>query len=228
MNILVGRKESVIRDILDQLGRGYGFEFTDARAADAFTDEEIKSFDLVALEPNEIDAFVRRYNQVIPDGKIYHIYVSSASDEILLPQTQAVYVGANGGEASYSGVTVLHNISELSTFISTGKPRLECAAELEEYVMENYRRYDAELCSLHFNVEVSMPKAEIVGAYADIQDAVNGDEVVTKEPDGTNGTSFDAIGTDIYTGCCRDFLESLNDRDGLCRFSDGEQLDFIL
>ena len=102
-------------------------------------------------------------------------------------------------------------------------------------ICSEYRMYDVELSSSFFNVFVSMPKKDILNAYAEIQRHINGDVVcrvengqaLTSEPLVRNGEFEDA-----FTGNCKDFLESFNKNPNYTRICDSEYgpepIDFIL
>lgn len=128
--------------------------------------------------------------------------------------------------------------------------------ELKNHVKSEYAKYDTELNSLFFDIQVKMPQYDILQAYACIQKEINGDEVIRLSDPAINaentelptiqtirGTKEQLIPencyTDIYEGNCKDFLESFNDQEletGLCRIMDitekegvidGIKLDFI-
>ena len=90
--------------------------------------------------------------------------------------------------------------------------------ELEEKVRKEFWETDCEFCGGYFDLEVSMPKADILEVYADLQHDFNGD--VVSFPDDITG---------VYTGNCQEYLESCNDKPGYTRFDyvDGNQLDFV-
>ncbi|WP_026653529.1 hypothetical protein [Butyrivibrio proteoclasticus] len=100
--------------------------------------------------------------------------------------------------------------------------------ELVDHVLEEYRRCDAELNSLYFDFRVKMKKADILTAYAELQDIINGDAVVHLEGDKEADKLIpEGMYEDIYEGSCKDFLESLNDGNVFARFDDDERLEFI-
>lgn len=104
--------------------------------------------------------------------------------------------------------------------------------ELYKYVANDYCEYDQELSSLHFDVDVSMKKKDILEVYQQIQGDINGDEVCRLNNDGSEADDFIPEGEyeDIYTGNCKDFLESFNDKNIFARYCYGdrnEPLDFI-
>lgn len=118
--------------------------------------------------------------------------------------------------------------------ITTGK-------ELVEYVVDEYYKNTVELNSMFFDVEVEMKECEILSAYAEIQRVVNGDSVVRLTDiclagdRVLSGNVEDNLIPDgeyqgIYKGNCCDFLMQFNGHEkdtGLCRYCDGEKLDFI-
>lgn len=114
------------------------------------------------------------------------------------------------------------------------------ADELENYIYDEYRKYDTELNGLFFDVHVKMKEKDILRAYATIQKNINGDDVIrllepeieeTDEPnDNIWGIDADLIPEgeyeDIYEGNCKDFLESFNEKEletGICRVMDCEE-----
>lgn len=114
------------------------------------------------------------------------------------------------------------------------------ADELENYIYDEYRKYDTELNGLFFDVQVKMKEKDILRAYAAIQKNINGDDVIrllepeieeTDEPnDNIWGIDADLIPEgeyeDIYEGNCKDFLESFNEKEletGICRVMDCEE-----
>lgn len=115
---------------------------------------------------------------------------------------------------------------------------LETGKELETYVYDAYHDDDVELNSEFFDVQVKMPKKDILIAYANIQDTINGDAVVRLTNinlatfEGYVGrcdidtTEVDLIPEgeyeDIYEGNCKDFLKSFNfkeEKTGIYRLS---------
>ena len=113
--------------------------------------------------------------------------------------------------------------------------------DLENYILEEYNKDSVELSSLFFDVQVCMPKRDILEAYQSIQSLINGDYVgrfyIKKDKVGNivkceEREAFieDGEFEDIYEGNCKDFLKSFNGKEveiGFCRFDDGELLDFI-
>ena len=112
--------------------------------------------------------------------------------------------------------------------------------ELENYIYDEYRKYDTELNGLFFDVNVKMKEKDIIIAYANIQKNINGDDVIRllepeikHENDGDNyiwGIDADLIPENeyenMYEGNCKDFLESFNDKEldtGICRIMDCEE-----
>ena len=73
--------------------------------------------------------------------------------------------------------------------------------ELIKKVEDEYKKYDGKLTSWFFDFDVDMPADNILFAYAQIQNDINGDWVWYREVGGR------------YKGNCREFLESLNDRE---------------
>ena len=53
--------------------------------------------------------------------------------------------------------------------------------ELKNYILEEYHKYDVELSSLFFDVNVCMRESEILETYASIQKIINGDSVIQYE-----------------------------------------------
>ena len=88
--------------------------------------------------------------------------------------------------------------------------------DLVNRVVTDYENNSVELNSLYFDFEVNMPVRDILDAYAELQDSLNGDEVTFPE---------DVAGE--YTGNCMAFLESLNGVEGYARTTDGVLLDFV-
>ena len=114
--------------------------------------------------------------------------------------------------------------------------------ELENYILEEYDKYDVELSSLFFDVNVCMKESEILETYADIQEIINGDSVIRYKKILTDDNG-NVIGGDeaddfipegkyetIYDGNCKDFLQSFNGKEaitGFCRYDGEDLLDFI-
>ena len=120
---------------------------------------------------------------------------------------------------------------------------IKTGSELENYILEEYLKDNVELSSLFFDVMVSMKEKEILETYQSLQSIINGDCVMRLENiksdedgnviDGDEAEEFIPEGyyEDVFTGNCKDFLESFNGREaetGLCRYDEGELLDFIL
>ncbi len=105
--------------------------------------------------------------------------------------------------------------------------------EFFDHVMEEYRKDDVELSSLFFDFNIKMKKVDILETYAELQDTINGDDVVRME----NGGPVDELipageFEDVYEGNCKEFLERFNDGnivDGyvFARFDGDDCLDFI-
>ena len=109
--------------------------------------------------------------------------------------------------------------------------KITSGSELEDYILEEYYKYDVELNSLFFDVDVCMPEYEILEAYASIQNMINGDSVV-RIVNGEEVLDFIPSGMyeAIYDGNCKDFLESFNGKEketGFCRYDGEDLLDFI-
>ena len=111
---------------------------------------------------------------------------------------------------------------------------------LVEKVVDRYTDYDndTELNSLFFDFPVSMKKKDILQAYGEIQSKINGD-IVEQAKDGQNIPYYETCFADepefqeIYTGNCKEFLESFNDRDQFRRYDEDDdgvrwKLSFIL
>lgn len=104
---------------------------------------------------------------------------------------------------------------------------LKTAKELYDYVTQEYRKYDTELNGLFFDVPVQMPQYEILRAYQQLQEDINGDDVVLLKDEtefvlhggetGIFGTVIPIVAgsgfDEIYTGNCKEFLESFNDQE---------------
>ena len=106
---------------------------------------------------------------------------------------------------------------------------IESSKEFYDHVLAEYWRDTVELNSLHFDVYVKMKEKDIIETYAEIQCAINGDEVVRIE----NGIIQDDLIPEgeyetLYEGNCRKYLESFNTNPRFARFCDEEKLDFIL
>ena len=106
-------------------------------------------------------------------------------------------------------------------------------------VYKDYMNDDVELCGTFFDFEVSAPKSEILKAYAELQNDLNGDTVIrlrdaTEMPDirdrgatthvsGWKYEDEDESMSEIYTGNMKAFLESLEcqeEKTGWYRLSD--------
>lgn len=99
---------------------------------------------------------------------------------------------------------------------------LKSKKELYETVMNDYMNHDAELCGLFFNLHVEMKKGEILKAYAELMDRINGDDVTYPESQSLS---------EVYKGNCKDFLEGLNGEEGYHRYCYGnrdDEVDFVL
>ena len=95
-------------------------------------------------------------------------------------------------------------------------------------VFDDYKAHDAELSSLHFDFQVSMLESEILKAYAELQEIINGDKVVRIEQGCEQATLVpsDEFNT-LYKGNCKDYLEQFNGKGRFLRFNDDEVVDFI-
>jgi hypothetical protein len=106
-------------------------------------------------------------------------------------------------------------------------------------VYKEYLRDDVELCGEFFDFDVSAPKSELIRAYAELQETINGDTVIrlrdatempsiydrgaTTSVSGFTCEEPDEFMSEIYTGNMRDFLESMNGQEqktGWYRLSD--------
>ena len=127
--------------------------------------------------------------------------------------------------------------------------------EIKNKVYEDYKKESTELNSLFFDFYVKAPKKDLLEAYAEIQDTINGDKVMRLENPKIKGSDDrsriiisgnevdlipEGMYEDIYEGNYKDFLESFNYKEsgtGLCRVMDvekkednliiGTKLDFI-
>lgn len=128
----------------------------------------------------------------------------------------------------------LHEVNHCEPIILTS------GDELEDYILEEYDKYDTELNSLLFDVQVEMPEYEILEAYKSIQHLINGDfvgryHVIRQNGELLIGDEYDefipeGMYQSLYTGKAKDFLEKFNGREdstGFCRFDGEERLDFI-
>lgn len=120
--------------------------------------------------------------------------------------------------------------------------KITSGKELEDYILKEYSKYDVELSSLFFDVEVCMKESEILKAYANIQRIINGDSVI-RYKDITTDNEGNIVGGDeaedfipeekydsVYDGNCKDFLESFNGKEletGFCRYDEDNLLSFI-
>ena len=119
---------------------------------------------------------------------------------------------------------------------------IKTGSELENYILEEYSKNEVELSSLFLDVMVSDKEKEILETYQDLQSMINGDCVMRLENiksdedgnviDGDEAEEFIPEGSyeDVFTGNCKDFLESFNGREaetGLCRYDEDNLLDFI-
>lgn len=114
--------------------------------------------------------------------------------------------------------------------------------ELEDYVLQEYDKYDTELNHLFFDVQVNMLERDILEAYASIQHMINGDfviRVINPRLDNNGILLYDDEAEDLipdgkynsyYEGNCKDFLRSFNGKEcqtGFCRYDGDDLLDFI-
>ena len=116
---------------------------------------------------------------------------------------------------------------------------LTTCEDIYRKVYHDYLHDDVELSSSFFDFEVSAPKSELLRAYAELQDTINGDTVIrlrdaTEMPSiydrgaTTSVSGFvyeepDESMSEIYTGNMKAFLESLNGQEqktGWYRLSD--------
>ncbi len=89
--------------------------------------------------------------------------------------------------------------------------------DLVQGVINDYMMNEVELSSAYFDFEVDMPAADVLSAYAEIQETINGDIVTF--PEGVTG---------YVQGNCMNYLVSLNGKEGFVRTMDtGEVLDFV-
>jgi hypothetical protein len=106
-------------------------------------------------------------------------------------------------------------------------------------VYKDYLHDDVELCGEFFDFEVSAPKSELLKAYAELQETINGDTIVrlrdatemldikdrgaTTHVSGWGRDDADESMSEVYTGNMKDFLESLSGQEqktGWYRLSD--------
>jgi len=102
---------------------------------------------------------------------------------------------------------------------------------LVKRVLNEYYNEDTELNSLYFDFDVKMTKGDILTAYADLQDTINGD-VVARYENGEEQEQLipenEADFNTVYEGNCKDFLESFNEgQDRFRRYCDEERLMFV-
>ena len=87
--------------------------------------------------------------------------------------------------------------------------------ELRKKVHDDFWNDSAEFCAAYFDFDVSMPIADILEVYADLQADLNGDDVTY--PGNVEGE---------YAGNCMDFLLSCNGKPGYTRMDYDESIDF--
>lgn len=117
-------------------------------------------------------------------------------------------------------------------------------AEIVDKVLTDYRKYDTELSGEFFNFQVRATEADILEAYAYLQEMINGDYVtrlsdikISYDSDSdthvATGHECELVTPEqrvtVYEGNCKAFLESFNGHDremetGLCRFIDGDDV----
>ena len=88
-------------------------------------------------------------------------------------------------------------------------------------VTDDYYSHETEINGLFFDFPVEMPKGEILEAYAELMDHINGDEVIYPTSPSLS---------EVYKGNCKDFLEGFNGAEGYHRYCWGdreEELDFV-
>ena len=100
--------------------------------------------------------------------------------------------------------------------------------DLKEYIRLAYNHYGTELNASYFDIYVIMKERDIITAYAELQNELNGDECVRIE----KGYFCDSLIPEgefeqEYKGNCEDFLLSLNSDKRFCRFCDDEKLSFV-
>ncbi len=91
-------------------------------------------------------------------------------------------------------------------------------------VLEDYKKYDAELSSLHFNFNVHMRGSEILKAYSVIQKIVNGDIVIRVNKKGKRIPLSIGTEDEYYEGNCQTFLESFNKKPDFLRITDEDEI----
>ena len=94
--------------------------------------------------------------------------------------------------------------------------------ELCKVVLQDYCAHDTELNGLFFDFPVEMEKKEILEAYVELMNRINGDDVTYPESQSLS---------EVYKGNCKDFLEGLNGEEGYHRYCYGnrdDEVDFVL
>ena len=102
-------------------------------------------------------------------------------------------------------------------------------SDLINHATSEYIKDDVEFSASFFDVEVSMPKKNIIYAYAECQTKINSDECVCIDK-GMRLEDIIPAGEfeDIYTGNCKDFLLTLNNDVRFHRFTnEGEEVEFV-
>ena len=143
----------------------------------------------------------------------------------------------DGGEyANTLTLQIFDGDNVLLSYQVANAVQITSCTELYEAVMYEYRKYDTELNSLFFDLDVRMKKSDILLTYAALQHDINGDEVARYE-DGVkqeeNGLLDALIPSgepefdEIYEGNCKDYLENLNGQDRFRRYDGDCRLEFI-
>lgn len=167
--------------------------------------------------------------------KKFHVYTGN-----YIVSQKSVFEGDNA-----KGSACLQVLMDL---LAEMRPVCCTKTEIIDKVVADYRKYDTELSGEFFDFQVRATEADILEAYAYLQEMINGD-YVTRLSDikisyDTDSDIYVATGHEcelvspeqrsaVYEGNCKAFLESFNgcDREmetGLCRFIDGDEEDGII
>ena len=84
--------------------------------------------------------------------------------------------------------------------------------QLVEKVLSDYMQESVELCSGYFDFQVNMVGNDIMDAFAELQEKINGDKVL-----------YPRTNTYRFEGNCMDYINSFNGVEGYERYVEGTE-----
>ena len=219
---LVSKAEDKQNPVSEKTGKGMMF-LQDYPVAENVIDQALK----LAHEDDEATFFKKVIDAIESDDNVKPSRLIADYRQATPVERRvidAIFVDLTGWSLS----TLLTNYVESNREEEETEPESSGAAmyiktkeQLCRKVTDDYYSHETEINGLFFDFPVEMPKGEILEAYAELMDHINGDEVIYPTSPSLS---------EVYKGNCKDFLEGFNGAEGYHRYCWGdreEELDFV-